>query len=158
MLCECPRLIIHHQSSSSSPTSSPHYNTTTTTTWVNFFQIRFPNHYSDWSEIVFVIRTGWDLRQQFLCICHTIHSVSNPHAALWACLSALGTENFVCPCYIQDDAKGTHVFEMRSSRESDGLSFLGVTSNQKSTFENLVQSTIWKFPFAKKLQLCHKKC
>ena len=38
------------------------------------------------------------------------------------------------------------------------VSFFGVTSNQKSTFENLVQSTIWKFPFAKKLQLCHKKC
>jgi len=38
------------------------------------------------------------------------------------------------------------------------ISFFGVTSNQKSTFENLVQSTIWKFPFAKKLQLCHKKC
>jgi len=35
------------------------------------------------------------------------------------------------------------------------ISFFGVTSNQKSTFENLVQSTIWKFPFAKKLQLCH---
>ena len=29
---------------------------------------------------------------------------------------------------------------------------LAVTSNQKSTFENLVQSTNWKFPFAKKLQ------
>ena len=38
------------------------------------------------------------------------------------------------------------------------ISFFGVTSNQKSTFENLVQSTIWKFPFANKLQLCHKKC
>jgi len=38
------------------------------------------------------------------------------------------------------------------------ISFFGVTSNKKSTFENLVQSTIWKFPFAKKLQLCHKKC
>ena len=38
------------------------------------------------------------------------------------------------------------------------ISFFGVTSNQKSTFENLVQSTIGKFPFAKKLQLCHKKC
>ena len=36
--------------------------------------------------------------------------------------------------------------------------FFGVTSNQKSTFENLVKSTIWKFPFAKKLQLCHNKC
>jgi len=31
------------------------------------------------------------------------------------------------------------------------VSFFGVTSNQKSTFEN-------PFPFAKKLQLCHKKC
>ena len=38
------------------------------------------------------------------------------------------------------------------------VSFFGVISNQKSTFENLVQSTIRKFPFAKKLQLCHKKC
>jgi len=38
------------------------------------------------------------------------------------------------------------------------VSFFGVTSNQKSTFENLVQSTIWKFQFAKKLQLCDKKC
>jgi len=38
------------------------------------------------------------------------------------------------------------------------ISFSEFTSNQKSTFENLVQSTIWKFPFAKKLQLCHKKC
>jgi len=38
------------------------------------------------------------------------------------------------------------------------ISFFGVTSNQKSTFKNLVQLTIWKFPFAKKLQLCHKKC
>ena len=37
------------------------------------------------------------------------------------------------------------------------ISFFGVTSNQKSAFENLVQSTIWKFPFAKKLKLCHKK-
>ena len=37
------------------------------------------------------------------------------------------------------------------------ISFFGVTSNQKSAFENLVQSTIWKFPFAKKLQFCHKK-
>jgi len=36
------------------------------------------------------------------------------------------------------------------------ISFFGVTSNQKSTFENLVQSKIWKFPFAKKLQQCHK--
>jgi len=35
------------------------------------------------------------------------------------------------------------------------ISFFGVTSNQKSTFENLVQSTIWKLPFTKKLQLCH---
>jgi len=35
---------------------------------------------------------------------------------------------------------------------------LGVTSNQKSAFENLVQSTIWKFPPAMKLQLFHKKC
>jgi len=32
------------------------------------------------------------------------------------------------------------------------VSFFGVTSNQKSTFVNLVQSMIWKFPFAKKLQ------
>jgi len=38
------------------------------------------------------------------------------------------------------------------------ISFFGVTSNQNSMFENLVKSTIWKFPFAKKLQLCHKKC
>ena len=38
------------------------------------------------------------------------------------------------------------------------ISFFEVTSNQKSTFENLIQSTIRKFPFAKKLQLCHKKC
>ena len=47
---------------------------------------------------------------------------------------------------------------MGSSWESEAIYFFGVTSNQKSTFENLVQSTIWKFPFAKKLQLCHKKC
>jgi len=52
----------------------------------------------------------------------------------------------------QGGAKRTHVFELGSSRE------FGVTSNQKSTIENLVQSTIWKFPFAKKLQLCHEKC
>ena len=38
------------------------------------------------------------------------------------------------------------------------ISFFGVTSNQKTMFENLVQSTIWKFPFAKKLRLYHKKC
>jgi len=46
---------------------------------------------------------------------------------------------------IQSGAKRTHVFELPA------ISFFGVTSNQKSTFENLVQSTIWKFPFAKKL-------
>jgi len=61
---------------------------------------------------------------------------------------------------IQGGAKRTHVFEIGNSRESKGRrpSFSGVTSSQKSTFENLVQSTIWNFPFAKKLQLCHKKC
>ena len=43
---------------------------------------------------------------------------------------------------IQGGAKGTHVFEMGSSRESEAISFFGVTLNQKSTFENLVHSTI----------------
>jgi len=56
--------------------------------------------------------------------------------------------------YIQVGAKRTHFFFIYLP----AISFFGVTSNQKSTFENLVQSTIWKFPFAKKLQLCHKKC
>jgi len=44
--------------------------------------------------------------------------------------------------YVQGGAKSTHVFEMGSSRESEAISFLGVASNQKSTFENLVHSTI----------------
>ena len=54
---------------------------------------------------------------------------------------------------VQGGAKRTHVFFSLPA-----ISFFGVTSNQKSTLENLVQSMIWKFPFAKKLQLCHKKC
>jgi len=43
---------------------------------------------------------------------------------------------------VQGGAKRTHVFEMGSSRESEAVSLFGVTSNQKPTFENLVQSTI----------------
>ena len=31
------------------------------------------------------------------------------------------------------------------------ISFFGVTSNQKSTFENLVQSTIWKVSIRKEI-------
>jgi len=49
---------------------------------------------------------------------------------------------FPCCINIQGGTKRTHVFEMGSSRESEGLSFFGVTSNQKSTFKNRVQSTI----------------
>ena len=33
----------------------------------------------------------------------------------------------------------------------------GYLRSKEYTFENLVQSTIWKFPFAKRLQLCHNK-
>ena len=31
------------------------------------------------------------------------------------------------------------------------ISFFGVTSNQKSTFENLLHSTIWKFPIREEI-------
>jgi hypothetical protein len=41
--------------------------------------------------------------------------------------------------HIQSGAKRTHVFEMGYL---PAISFFGVTSNQKFTFENLVQSTI----------------
>ena len=43
---------------------------------------------------------------------------------------------------VQGGAKRTHVFEMGSSRESEGRQPPHSASNQKSTFENLVQSTI----------------
>jgi hypothetical protein len=41
--------------------------------------------------------------------------------------------------FVQGGAKRTHVFEMGYL---PAICFFGVTSNQKSTFENLVQSTI----------------
>ena len=42
----------------------------------------------------------------------------------------------VIACVIQSGAKRTYVLNLPA------ISFFGVTSNQKSTFENLVQSTI----------------
>ena len=43
---------------------------------------------------------------------------------------------------VQGGPKRTHVFEMGSSRESEGRRPPHSASNQMSTFENLVQSTI----------------
>ena len=54
--------------------------------------------------------------------------------------SKLNLNSYLNVTLIQGGAKRTHVFEMGSSMPA--ISLFGVTSNQKSTFENLVQSMI----------------